>query len=400
MRILQLCHRVPYPMTDGGNIAMMNIADALTSQGTEIKMLALNTTKHRVDLRSIPSDVINKYSIEAINTDTAIKIGSALINLFSNDSYNVIRFYNAAFEEKLRQLLKSSPFDIVLLESIFMTPYIRCIRQNTTAKIVLRAHNVEHIIWQRLTNSEKNILKRSYLSLLTKRLKTYETGILNKVDAILPITPDDKFILLKMGCLVPMHVTPVGVNLSQYPKQADDGTDLSLFHLGSMDWMPNIEGVNWFLNDCWQKIHEKFPGLKLHLAGRGFPPALMDNAPHNVICEGEIADAKSYMKGKQIMIVPLKSGSGMRVKIIQGMALGKTIISTTIGAEGIDYTDGKDILIADSPEEYLQQIEKCMSQPALCYSIGNAARELVAEQYSNEAIGKGVKDFLEERLLS
>ena len=398
MHILQLCHRVPFPMTDGGNIAMMNLAESLSSQGAAIKIFTLNTVKHRIDVNTIPSDIIKKFSLESVNIDTTVKIASAITNLFTQNSYNVDRFYSASFDEKLRKLLQSSSFDIILVESIFMTPYIKCIRENSKAKVVLRAHNVEHIIWQRLTKSEKNIFLRPYLSLLTRRLKKYELGIMNKVDAILPITPDDEKLFRDLGCKVPMHVTPVGVDLKEYSNQINEQNEISLFHLGSMNWMPNLEGVTWFLEDCLPVVRKKFPELKLFLAGRGFPDSIPRDAPTNVICEGEIADAKQYMDGKQIMIVPLKSGGGMRVKIIQGMALGKTIISTTIGAEGIHHTNGKNILIADSPNEFLMQIEKCISNPPFCFSIGREARELVSKEYSNEAIGKEVNNFLEKIL--
>jgi polysaccharide biosynthesis protein PslH len=400
MKVLQLCHRIPYPMTDGGNIAMMNLADSLLLQGIVIKMFTLNTVKHKVDINSVPADVITRFALEAVAIDTTVRISSATRNLFSHDSYNVSRFYSAAFEEKLRRQLQTSVFDIVLLESIFMTPYIRCIRKNSKAKIVLRAHNVEHIIWERLAKANTSILIRPYLVFLAKRLKRYEVEIIKEVDAILPITRDDEMLLYKLGSMVPMHVTPVGVNMNEYPNQINQQQELSLFHLGSMDWMPNMEGVKWFLDECWQSIHQEFPTLKLFLAGRGFPASVSDNAPANVICEGEIADAKKYMNGKQLMIVPLKSGGGMRVKIIQGMALGKTIISTSIGAEGILYDDGKNILIADSPEEFLMQIEKCIHNPGFAYEIGNNARELVANEYSYEAIGKGVVRFLEDRVLN
>src|SRR3569832_3028302 len=118
MQILQLCHRIPFPMTDGGNIAMMNLADALSSQGAEIKMLTLNTVKHRVDLNSLPKEVLSRYNVEAIDIDTTVRIGKALGNLLSSESYNVSRFYSAAFEEKLRQLLQKTSFDFILLESI------------------------------------------------------------------------------------------------------------------------------------------------------------------------------------------------------------------------------------------------------------------------------------------
>ena len=161
-----------------------------------------------------------------------------------------------------------------------------------------------------------------------------------------------------------------------------------------MDWRPNLEGIEWFLDHCWNMIHEKFPSLKLFLAGRGFPDRLMKRTDPNVKCFGEIMNAQDFMHDKQILIVPLKSGGGMRVKIIQGMALGKTIISTTIGAEGINYTNGKNILIADTPAEILSQVEKCMNDKTLCFSIGREARELAVTSYSNNVIGKGVLDFL------
>src|SRR5207248_8773107 len=122
-------------------------------------------------------------------------------------------------------------------------------------------------------------------------------------------------------------------------------------------------------------IHKKLPTLKLFLAGRGFPDYLKNNVPQNVICEGEIINAENYMSDKQIMIVPLLSGGGMRVKILQGMAMGKTIISTSIGAEGIKTEDGKNILIASAPEQFLKQVVKCSEDRDWCLLIGKSARK-------------------------
>ena len=396
MNVLQLCHRVPFPANDGGNIAMISLADSLISQSINLKMLTLNTKKHEVNLNSISEKIRSKYHLESVPIDTDIRPLDAFLNLFSSESYNVKRFYSTEFKNKLSEVLRATVYNVVLIESIFMAPYIDAIRRASSAKIILRSHNVEHIIWQRLAMNEKNLLKQSYLSLLTKRLKSFEIEIINTVDAILPITVDDEKQLKGFGCKVPMQVTPVGIDTSEYPDQVNEQSELSLFHLGSMDWRPNLEGVQWFLNDCWKMIHEKFPTLKLFLAGRGFPQSLMEREDANVKCEGEILDAQEFMRGKQIMIVPLKSGGGMRVKIIQGMALGKTIISTTIGAEGINYTDGKNILIADTAQEILLQLQKCLNDKSFCFSIGQEARNLIGSNYSNDAIGKSVVDFLKK----
>ena len=393
MNILQLCHRVPFPANDGGNIAMISLADSLISGGANLKMLTLNTKKHQVVMEDLPENVRTKYHIESVFIDTSVSGWKAFLNLFSSESYNVQRFYSAEFEKKLSGVLRSQPYKVVLLESLFMMPYLPAIRKNSDAKIILRAHNVEHLIWQRLATNEKNVLKRIYLSLLALRLRRYELLSLGNVDAILPVTNEDEKIFRSMGIRVPMRVTPVGIDTGNYAGPVDRNPALSLFHLGAMDWRPNLEGVEWFLDHCWNLIHEKFPALKLFLAGRGFPAHLMMRKDATLLCEGEITDAREFMSGKQIMIVPLKSGSGMRVKIIQGMAMGKTIISTTIGAEGIGYTDGKNILIADTPGEMLMQVEKCLGDKEFCFRIGSEAQTFVFENFSNERIGKSVLEF-------
>jgi len=398
MKVLQLCHRIPFPANDGGNIAMQSIADALISQGVSLKMMALNTQKHFIDIQSLPPDVARKYQLEAVPIDTSIHAKDAFLNLFSSESYNVKRFYSPLFEEKLSAVLKNEDFDVVIMESIFMTPYITAVRKLSKAKIILRAHNVEHIIWQRLASNERNPLKKYYLALLAKGLRKYEVDLLSSLDAILPITRDDANIFTKLGSKAPMQIIPVGIDLSNNQDQSADASQLSLFHLGSMDWRPNLEGVKWFLEDCWNWIHEKFPTLKLFLAGKHFPEDLISRKDPGVICEGEVKDAHAFMKGKQIMIVPLKSGGGMRVKIIHGMALGKTIISTTIGAEGIDYSDKVNILIANSPAEFLSTIEKCLSDKNYCLQIGKEACRLAADKYSNENIGKLLSSFFKSLL--
>ena len=216
---------------------------------------------------------------------------------------------------------------------------------------------------------------------------------MNLVDGILPITKDDETIFKNLGCKVPIHVTPLGINLNDYKISEIEKPEWCLFHLGSMDWMPNLEAIDWFLGNCWKPIRIEFPGLKLFLAGRGFPKRLMEAGYPNVICEGEISDSNQYMRNKQMMIVPLLSGSGMRVKIIQGMALGKTIISTSIGAEGIQCTNNENILIADTPQQFFEAIKKCLGDKTFAEQIGKSARKLVAEKYSNEVIGKGVVEF-------
>jgi glycosyltransferase involved in cell wall biosynthesis len=150
-----------------------------------------------------------------------------------------------------------------------------------------------------------------------------------------------------------------------------------------MDWMPNIEGIWWFLEKCWPGVHHFFPDLKLKLAGRNMPAKMKHHHWPGVEVIGEVEDARSFISNHPVMIVPLLSGSGVRVKIIEAMALGRTIITTTTGAEGIRYTKGENILIADTPVDLFEQIKFCVKNPEACARIGANARVLIESQHNN-----------------
>ena len=369
------------------------MALALAEAGHEIHQFSLNTNKHYVDPVSIPESLKAKIHFHSISIDTSITISGALKNLITSGSYNVERFFSNEAEAALINQLNAHNFDIVQLETLFATPYIECIRKNSKAKIVFRAHNVEHVIWQRLSTQETNFLKKFYLEFLASRMKTYELKILKLIDALVPITKIDEKIFLSFQFNKPYLTLPMSLDIREYTFNLSEKKEMCLFHLGSMDWMPNVEAVNWFLNNCWQKIHQLFPDLRLYLAGRNFPAEISGKHLSNVVCEGRIEDALDYMRKKQIMIVPLLSGSGMRVKIIQGLALGKTIVSTTIGAEGIPVENEKNILIADSPEDFISTLQRCMDNTEWCKNIGLAGRKFAEENYSNESVADKLGQF-------
>lgn len=376
---------------------MLNMAKSLAAGGAEVHMFALNTRKHFLPPDMFPTSLRDALHFNCETIDTRVTIQGAMRNLITSGSYNVIRFYSREVELRLIKILEEEQFDVVQLETLFTSPYISTIRKHSKASICLRAHNAEHIIWERLAASDKNIFRKKYLKFLSARLKKVELEVLNEIDFLVPITTVDERIFREMGYTKPALSLPLGVDLNDYPYKPPSEKELSLFHLGSMDWLPNVEGVEWFLQSCWPAIHEKFSDLKLFLAGRNFPESISNANHKGVICEGRIENANAYMADKQIMIVPLLSGSGMRVKIVQGMALGKTIISTTIGAEGIHVENGKNILLADSPMEFLKAVKKCKADPAYCFSIGKSARELVEKDYSNLSIGKKLIEFYSQK---
>lgn len=395
MKVLQICNKPPYPPIDGGCIAMNNITEGLSDMGVKVDVISISTRKHPAMPELFPDNYLVKTNFDHIKVDTEIKIKDAFFNLFSNESYNIQRFISKRFSKLIEDRLKENSYDIILIESLYVTPYADIIRNLCEAPIVLRAHNLEHVIWERMASNTINPVKRQYLSILAKRLKKYEIDVLEKIDAIAAITELDSFEFEKLGFNGKKDIFPVGYSMKDLPLNRDYKKG-SLFHIASMDWHPNQEAVDWFLNKVWSKIQDEHPITELYLAGRAMSKKLKNLDAPNVNIVGEVHSAKEFMAEHDIMIVPILSGSGMRVKLIEGMALGKTIITTSIGAEGIEANNGEHLLIADSPEEFAACISKCLTDDEFKAKIGLNAQRLIASKYSNKSISSRLIYFFDQ----
>jgi len=397
MKVLQLCLRIPYAASDGGSIAMMSMQDALLQNGVQLKVLAFNTRKHYIDPDSIDADYRSRTGLEEIYLDNRVRPLPALLNLFTGESYNVVRFIRRDFDEALSRILQQGNYDVVLLESLFMAPYISTIRRHSGAKVILRAHNVEHLIWQRMSVQEDNAIRRWYLRLLSRRLQVFERAVLNSVDAVVTVSPEDETLISKINPAKPVLVSPIGFNADDYRPVGQADTS-AVFHLGAMDWLPNQEGVEWLLDQVWPVVLKSCPKAILHLAGRNMPVSIQRRSSANIIVQDFVEDAREYMGRYGIMVVPLLSGGGKRVKIIEGMLMQRSIVSTRIGAEGIGASVGRDILLADTPEAFAEAIVRLLLDRDLQLQLGRHARAFAASAFDNRNIGEQLIYFFNKIL--
>ena len=397
MNILQICNKPPFPPQDGGSIGMNNITNGLLDFNHKVKVIAVNPPKHFVNINDLPSDYVSSTCLELVYMDTSVKPFAAFKNLFTSQSYHIQRFISEEFNSRLISILKNETFDIVQVESIFLMSYMDTIRKYSKAKVILRSPNIEYLIWKRMTKTAINPLKKWYLSILTKRLKKFELSQLNKADAVYTVTINDMDFYKSHGCKVPITFIPTGIDMTKKLDVDFNKVEFpSIFHIGALDWLPNQEGIQWFLKNVWDRVHLAFPQLKFYIAGRNTPQWLFNINKPNVEVLGEIADAGEFISSKSIMLVPLMSGSGMRVKIIEGMMLGKAIISTTIGVEGIIYQSDNNVLIANSPDEFFDAISRCVQNRAFCEEIGKKALLNAENNYDNNLLTKKLIGFFEE----
>ncbi len=390
-KILQITNKPAYPSIDGGCLGMAKMSGFYDSNPDfNIDILTLETFKHPFDKKDFDENLSEEVSIFSVKIDTKPTVSGAVKALAANKSYNLSRFKCSDFEKKLIDILKSNNYEIVQLENIFVAHYIDLIRQHSGAKIILNSANIEYEIWERMSK-KSSWVKNRYFRILAKQLKTEEQEIWQKVDGIICATNKDKKQIAKIVSPDKLITIPFYINLSKYQVDSETNTKPSFFHIGAMDWLPNIEGLDWFISSVWNKLNID---AIFNLAGKDMPTKFLEQTNPTVRVSGFVDDAIDYMKQHDVMVVPLLSGSGIRVKIIEAMALGKCVISTSIGAEGIHYENQKNILIADTEKEFSSVIKSLVDGPNKIKSIGSEARKLIENEYDISLMKDKLTSFL------
>lgn len=397
MKLLVIGNRVPWPLHDGGAIATYGMLRSLAENGAEVHFFTFNTKKHFAE-----SATIEKYfgfcKVYTHPLDAGVNVGSALLNLALGGSYHMERYDDAQAALALGDLMDAEGFDSILVEGLYSVPvYLRAVsarRYSTPA--AYRAHNLEYQIWARLATATQNPVKKWYLSLQAKRLQHYEHRAWQQFPAIVPIVQTDAQAIQQFlqqsepqqPVLAPgTHISKIKIHTYQ-PGIAIERPfafihkPLSLFHIGSMEWQANEQGVLWFLQKVWPLLLVKYPQAQFHLAGKG----LQKNDPRffqtGVVNHGEVPDAEDFMHAHGLMIVPIQAGSGIRIKTLEAMALGVPVVSTYVGAQGLAVEHGRELMLADQPADFAQAIANLLANPAIAQQQTTAARAYV-EQYHN-----------------
>ena len=398
MRILQVCKKFPWPPRDGESIAILNLSRGFALSGHEVTVLAMNTPKHRYDPGFLPDEAKAIARFYAIDVDTRIKPFSAFFNLFTRNSYNLERFYSEDFKEGLYGLIRDQSFDLIQLEGLYLAPYFNTIRRATNAPVVMRSHNVEFEIWEKLAKGERRMLRRHYMKLLASLLKRFETETLNAFAALVPISPADETRFRALGATLPIHTCTASISTSSYLGYHDRAEVDTIGYLGALDWVPNREGVDWFLQYCLPTLRARNPKLKVRIAGRNAPSHWIGRQIDGVEFLGEVEDAKAFLSRQQVIILPLLSGSGMRIKMLEALAIGRPTVATAQAAEGIEVEHGRQALIADSPEDFVEGILALLQDSIKAESIGKEGQRLVNAQYDQEKVVYELLNFYTSQL--
>jgi glycosyltransferase involved in cell wall biosynthesis len=397
-KILIITNRIPYPLNDGGNLAMQAMIDGYHNNGWQVYLLSMNTSRHHLQHDLLRTLFKQLYRFEWFDFNNDITSAGVIKNfLLSKQAEHVERFYNEAFEQKITDVLADFKPDAIQIESVYLTTYLPAVKRCSNTVTILRVHNLEYRIWRDLANKTRSPLKRTYLLALAKRLRKFELAAWPQYDVVLAITEKDATSIIKHANVPGIMVAPFGLDASFTPPVSADEQWVG-YHIGAMDWIPNRESVEWFLKNVWPKLHAAVPDFEFHFAGRKMPAEMGNLNIPGVYCHMEVPDANAFIAGKKILIVPITAAGGIRVKILEAMGAGKIVITTPYGIKGIEAHAGEHYLLATTAEDFVRAVKWCMNNREKAEQVAANARKLIAEHYNNTTIMSGIMDRIEETL--
>lgn len=389
MNILQIAPQIPYPLIDGGKLGIYGITKSLSDRNHKIDFLTYLKDSNLEECKEELKGVCDLYAVEA---DITYKKIDAFKNFFSKIPYNIEKFLTSEFHNQLIDLLKSNKYDIVHIDHLHMAWTFDIVKQYQNIPVILRQHNVEMKIMERYAEEETNRFLKFYCKKQVQKFSDYEVSTCAKFDNCLMITKDDEQVLLESNKDIKTSVIPAGVEEKLFTLSRNETEPFSIVHLGSMEWLPNKSGLEWYLSEVFPKIVKIFPEVKLYLIGKGTDKLKIDEiVSENVVQLGFVDDLWFEVMKKDLAIVPLKSGSGMRIKIIEMLAAGQNIISTNIGAEGIGATHLENILIADITEDFIKETINYFNNKYSKSDLAEAAKEFCKNKFNWKIIGEEIE---------
>ena len=380
MKLLFITPKIPFPPVDGHRKSMFGVIKYLSKLGHEIDIVAY---KQNEDAKS--ADGLREFArVFLLDVQTPNSVSGAVKNLLSRVPYNLWKYQNPKLTEFLQNYFAKNRTDVVQIFNSHMGWIVGDLRRLTKAPIILRQENLELSIMKKYFENQSNPILKFYSYIQYKKFIKYEPDLCSKFDMCVMISQIDQRKLLEFDPKIKTAVIPLGVEEELFNNQQTNTESYTLFHIGSLSWYPNYDGINWFLKKIFPSVVQKYPGSKLYLYGGGFLNKYYfdEKIKSCIVVKGFVEDIWPEVQNKLLAIVPLRIGSGIRVKIIELLAAGHNVISTSIGIEGLPLTDNENIILADTGEEFINKIDLFFSGKYNSKQIGVNGRQVVRNNFS------------------
>ena len=387
MRILQISPQVPVPLDTGGRIGIYGITKYLAERGNEIHFV----TYHKDIDHNWAIKELRKFCIPYIlNVQTSNRILPAAFNLLSTIPYNISKFISSELKIFLIDFFRKNEVDIVHVDHLHLAWTINILRKLTDVPIVLREHNLEMMIMKRFYERQEKLILKTFAQIQYLKFKKYEPTLSEKFDMCITVSSKDEELLSEMNPKIKIQTITPGVDQKLLNYKRGSLKPFSIAHVGQLNWQPNLDSLQWFINDILPTVVKQHKDIKLYVYGAGdytkikIPEELLKN----IIFKGYVEDIWKEMEDKTLLVVPLRIGSGIRIKILEMLAFGQSIITTSIGKEGLDLNDQEHLLVADSENEFAAKIIKFFNGEFDNLKMLKNSQNLVRENYTWEKIAE------------
>jgi sugar transferase (PEP-CTERM/EpsH1 system associated) len=281
---------------------------------------------------------------------------------------------------EVARLLRTEPFDLCVADFLISTPNIPL---DGPVSTVLFAHNVEHMIWKRLSQVEPRRWRRALLELEWRKMLRYEAQTCTRLPLAIAVSEVDRAVLAAHAPRARVCAVPTGVDTTYFTPNGSEEQPGALVFTGAMDWFPNEDGIAQFVETVFPRIRAAAPDTSLTVVGRNPGPRVRQlSAVPGVRVTGTVDDVRPYVAAAAVYVVPLRVGGGTRLKIFEALAMGKAVVSSTVGAEGLPLTPGTHFVQADDPAQFADSVVALLRDPTRRRALGSAGRTLVEQRYS------------------
>jgi sugar transferase (PEP-CTERM/EpsH1 system associated) len=407
MRILWLKSDLLLPLDKGGKLRTWHLMRHLARRHAITYLAFAEPATPASDIAGMSEVAARVETVPRIEPakGTPRFYADAALHLLDPLPYAVGKYRSRAFRARLRQLLASEAFDLIVCDFLF--PAVN-LPERLPCPAVIFTHNVESEIWRRHADTKRGVPGRLLYGAQYRRMVRYEGRALARFDGVLAVSDVDRdtFTRLYPGAInAPIHVVQTGVDTDYFrpidkspPLRPPDSALRHLVFTGSMDWLPNEDAMLHFCRDVLPVIRADEPETTLTIVGRAPTPAVRKLADdcRGVQVTGRVDDVRPYVEQAAAYIVPLRIGGGTRLKIFEAMAMGKAVVSTTVGAEGLPVDDGLHLVLADEPDAFARAVVSLLREPARRAALGSAARALVVERYDWSAVAGALDRALQD----
>lgn len=398
MQILFLSQLLPYPPDSGAKVRSYYTLRWL-AQRHAVTLVAFTRSDDPREAVEHLRKFCHAVHTVSLKRSSRRNIVSLIGSLLKSRSFIIYRDRSPSMDALLQELLSSHFFDAIHADQLWMAQF--ALRGNVVApatissnrrRLVLDNHNACYQIFERLAHREENLMKRWLWRREANLLRKYEAYACSQFDRVVTVTREDRILLEELSRQVtdtkPVFTTiPICVDTHTIDPVKPMGDGQNVLHLGTMFWPPNVEGVLWFVRQVWPLVVDANPGASLSIVGKNPPKEIQAfNSPGSIEVPGYVADPQPWLERAGVFIVPLLSAGGMRVKIVDAWRWGLPVVSTMIGAEGMLYKDGENILIADSAEDFAAAILRIMHDPVLAQRLREKGRHWVEQHYDWQAV--------------